>query len=80
VATGRTIAGAAGAETVVTTSRRGTDSAGRISAATAFASCLDAWKKRGSTSARFSDVMTLANSTTLVMHSLPSLSGSTTSG
>jgi hypothetical protein len=41
----------------VTTSRRGTAVAGAISAATTFASCLETWKKRGSTSARFSGVM-----------------------
>jgi hypothetical protein len=52
--------------TAVTTSRRGTTSAGLSSAATAIASRRDLWKKRGRTSARFSGVMTFASSTILV--------------
>jgi hypothetical protein len=58
----------------------GTTSAGRISTATAFASCFDRPRNCGRTSALFSGVITLASSSTTVMHSLPSLSGSTTSG
>jgi hypothetical protein len=46
----------------------------------AFASCLEAWKKRATTSPRFSGVRTFASSTTLVRQSWPDRSGSTTSG
>jgi hypothetical protein len=44
------------------------------------ASCFDRWKNLGRTSALFSGVITLASSSTTVMHSFPDLSGSTTSG
>ena len=64
----------------MTTSRLGTTAAGQISTATAFASCFDRWKNLGRTSALFSGVMTLASSTTVVMHNLPSRKGATTSG
>jgi hypothetical protein len=73
------LAGAAGCRTV-TTSRCGAASAGRSSAATALAARFDAWKKRATTSPRFSGVMTFASSTTLVMQSLPCRRGSMTSG
>ena len=66
--------------TWVTTSRLGTTAAGRIAAATAFACRFDMWKNRGRASFRFSGVITRASSTMLVMQSLPSRSGSTTSG
>jgi hypothetical protein len=65
---------------VVTTARIGRESTGDSSAEMAFASWREEWKKRGRTSARFSGVMTLASSTTLVMQSLPSWRGATTSG
>ena len=55
----------------VTTSRCGAASAGRSSAEIAFASSLEAWKKRATTSPRFSGVMTFASSTTLVKQSRP---------
>ena len=64
----------------MTTSRLGITAAGRIAAATAFAWRFDMWKKRGRVSSRFSGVITRANSTMLVMQSLPSRRGSTTSG
>ena len=64
----------------MTTALRGTTAAGRISTATSLASCFEQWKNRGSTSTRFSSVMTRASSTTLVMQRRPSRSGSTTSG
>ena len=73
---GRTRTGRTG----VTTSRCGAASAGRISAATAMASRRDRWKNRGSTSVRFWGVITLANSKTVEMQSLPSRSGTSTSG
>ncbi len=60
--------------------RRGTDSAGRSSAATAWASRLERWKKRGRTSDRFPAVTTFDSSTTLERHRRPSRSGSRTSG
>jgi hypothetical protein len=64
----------------VTTVRTGTTSAGRISAATCFASWRDLSKNLGRTSARFSSVITRASSTTLDMQSRPSRRGSTASG
>jgi hypothetical protein len=64
----------------ITTSRLGITAAGRMSMATTFASRFDRWKNLGITSARFSGVITRASSTTLVMQSRPSRSGSTTSG
>jgi hypothetical protein len=66
--------------TSVTTVLRGTTSRGAISAATCFASARERWKKRGSTSARFSTVITRASSTTVVRQRRPSRIGSTTSG
>ena len=60
--------------------RLGTSAAGRISAATCFASCFEQWKNFGITSARFSLVITFASWMTLVMQSRPSRTGSTTSG
>jgi hypothetical protein len=66
--------------TPVTTVRTGTTSAGRIVATTSFASSRDRWKNRGRISDRFSSVITLASSMTVVMQSLPSRTGSTTSG
>jgi hypothetical protein len=64
----------------VTTVLVGTCSAGRSLAT----SCLASWRERpknmGSTSARFSSVMTLANSLTVVMQSLPARIGPSTSG
>ena len=45
----------------VTTSRCGAASDGRSSAATALASRFEAWKKRATTSPRFSGVMTFAS-------------------
>jgi hypothetical protein len=66
--------------TAVTTSRCGAASAGRSSAETAFASVLESWKNRGSTSPLFSGVMTFASSTTLVRHKRPSRRGSMISG
>ncbi len=73
-------AGAAAARTTVTTVPCGAASWGCNSAVTAFASRFDMWKKRGSTSRRFSGVMTFASSTTLVRHRRPSRRGSMTSG
>ena len=64
----------------MTTSRLGTTAAGQISTATAFVSCFDRWKNLGRTSSLFSGVMTLASSTTVVMHNLPSRKGPITSG
>jgi hypothetical protein len=64
----------------VTTSRLGIAAAGRMAAATAFACRFDMWKNWGMVSVRFSGVITRASSTMLVMQSLPSRSGSTTSG
>jgi hypothetical protein len=64
----------------VTTARTEGAAAGTSSATTAFASCFEQWKKRGIIVARFSEVSTFASSTTLVMQSRPSRSGSTTSG
>ncbi len=70
----------AGTGNAVTTVFRGTTSTGRISTATCLASWREQWKKRGSTSWRFTSVITRASSSTLVRQSLPSRSGSTTSG
>jgi hypothetical protein len=80
VSSGRNSAGCTSGTTLVTTSRLGTTAAGRIAAATAFACRFDMWKNRGSTSPWFPGVITRASSTMLVMQSLPSRSGSTTSG
>ena len=55
----------AAARTAVTTSRRGAASTGFISATTSIASRFERWKNRGSTSSRFSGVITFASSTTL---------------
>ena len=49
----------------MTTVLVGTTSAGMISAATCFASCFEQWKNLGSTSARFSSVITFASWTML---------------
>ena len=68
------------ARPLVTTVLTGTTSAGRISAATCFASWRDLSKNLGRTSTRLSAVITLASSTTLDMQSLPSRRGSITSG
>ncbi|HET8734345.1 MAG TPA: hypothetical protein VFM45_11315 [Anaeromyxobacteraceae bacterium] len=65
---------------LVTTVLVGACSTGWISATTCFASWRDRWKNLGSTSPRFSSVITLASSMTLVMQSRPSRSGSSTSG
>jgi hypothetical protein len=73
--TGRTIFA-----TWVTTSRLGTTAAGRMAAATALACRFDMWKNWGRASSLFSGVITRASSTMLVRQSLPSRSGSTTSG
>jgi len=64
----------------VTTARWGTTSRGASSAATAFASCLEAWKNLGRSSTRFSGVRTFASSQTLERQSRPSRRGSVTSG
>jgi hypothetical protein len=64
----------------VTTVLTGTTAAGRISAATCFASWRDLAKNLGRTSDRFASLMTLASSMTLEMQSLPSRRGSITSG
>jgi hypothetical protein len=58
----------------------GTCSAGRIFTTTCFASCREQWKNLGSTSVRFSSVITLASSMRFVAQRRPSLTGSTTSG
>jgi hypothetical protein len=64
----------------VTTVLLGTCSAGRSSAT----SCLASWRERpknmGSTSARFSSVITLASSLTVVTQSRPSRTGPSISG
>jgi hypothetical protein len=60
--------------------RSGGAAAGMSSATTSFASRFDRWKNRGSTSARFSGVMTRASWVTLVRWSRPSRRGSTSSG
>ena len=80
VSSGRNSARSTFGLTSVTTSRLGTTAPGRIAAATAFACRFDMWKNRGSTSPWFPGVITRASSTMLVMQSLPSRSGSTTSG
>jgi hypothetical protein len=58
----------------------GTSAAGRISAATCFASCFEQRKNLCITSARFSLVITFASWMALAMQSRPSRTGSTTSG
>jgi hypothetical protein len=82
--TGRTPSGAgstgARSGTSVTTVLRGTTSAGSISATSCLASSREHPKNRGSTTSRFSSVMTLASSLTVVTHSRPSRIGSSTSG
>jgi hypothetical protein len=70
----------AGIGTVVTTVLRGTREAGESSAATARASCLERWKKRGRTSVRFSGVIALESAWMAVMHKRPSRRGATISG
>jgi len=62
------------------TSRMGTTSAGRSEAATASASRRESLKNRGSTSARFSGVSTLASSFTVERQSSPARSAASTSG
>ncbi len=64
----------------MTTVLVGTTSAGRISATTCLASCFEQWKNFATTVARFPSVMTLASWGTLDMQSLPSRSGSASSG
>jgi hypothetical protein len=64
----------------VTTVRIGGAGTGRISATTAFASCLEVPKKRGRTSALFSGVMTFETSTIVERLSRPSRRGSMTFG
>jgi hypothetical protein len=54
----------------VTTSRVGGASSGASAAEICFASCLERWKNRGRTSARFSGVITLAISGTAVIHTV----------
>jgi hypothetical protein len=61
-------------------SRRGGASIGRMDAATNAASRLDGPKNRGSTSATFSAVTTLATSMTEDKQRWPSLSAASTSG
>ena len=80
VSSGRNSARSTSGRTTVTTSLLGITAAGRIAAATAFACRFDMWKNWGRVTARFSGVITRASSTMLVMQSLPSRSGSTTSG
>ena len=77
--TGWTIAGAS-SRTSVTTVLLGTTGAGRSSATSCFASWREHPKNRGSTSARFSSVITLESSLTTVMQSFPSRIGPSTSG
>ncbi len=69
-----------GSETSVTTVLLGTSATGRSSATSCFASWREHPKNLGSTTARFSSVITLASSLTVVMHSSPSLIGSSISG
>ncbi|MGB8930310.1 MAG: hypothetical protein WCC48_03560 [Anaeromyxobacteraceae bacterium] len=71
---------AAGLVTAVTTTRCGSTSRGATSAATAFASRFDAWKKRGNTCVTLSRVTTLATSMTLDRQRRPSRRGAATSG
>ena len=77
--TGWTIAGARSGISV-TTVLLGTTGAGRSSATSCFASWREQPKKRGSSSARFSSVITLESSLTTVMQSFPSRIGPSTSG
>ncbi|HET8725411.1 MAG TPA: hypothetical protein VFM53_14535 [Anaeromyxobacteraceae bacterium] len=60
--------------------RVGTNRAGSISAATSLASWRERPKNRGSTSLRFSSVITRATSITVVKQRRPSLTASSTSG
>ena len=53
---------------------------GRISTTSCFASWREHPKNLGSTSARFSSVITLASSLTVVMHKRPSRIGASTPG
>jgi hypothetical protein len=82
--TGWTMAGAdfiiATGCTSVTTVLLGTCSTGRSLATSSLASWRERPKNMGSTSARFSSVITLASSLTVVMQSLPSRIGPSTSG
>ncbi len=64
----------------MTTVLLGTTAAGRISATSCFASWREQPKNLGSTSARFSSVITLESSLTTVMQSFPSRIGPSTSG
>jgi hypothetical protein len=66
--------------TSVTTVLVRTSSTGRSFATSCFASWRERPKNMGSTSARFSSVITLASSLTVVMQSLPSRTGASTSG
>jgi hypothetical protein len=82
--TGWTMAGAASSGAMsgisVTTVLRGTTAAGISSATSCLASSREHPKNLGSTTPRFSSVITLASSLTVVMQSLPSRIGSSTSG
>jgi hypothetical protein len=86
--TGWTMAGAStGADSIgarsgtsVTIVLRATCSIGRSLATSCFASWRERPKNMGNTSARFSSVITLASSLTVVMQSLPSRIGFSTSG
>jgi hypothetical protein len=71
---------AVGAGIAVTTVRCGAASIGASSAETACASRREQRRNLGRTSSRFSGVNTFANSMMLVMQSVPTRSGSTTSG
>jgi hypothetical protein len=66
--------------TSVTTVLLGTSSTGRNVATSCFASWRERPKNMGSTSARFSSVITLASSLTVVTHNRPSRIGASTSG
>ena len=66
--------------TSVTTVLLGTSSIGLSLATSCFASWREQPKNMGRTSARFSSVITLASSLTVVMHSLPSRIGTSSSG